>query len=89
MGILGYMRATREYGVTYSPGMEQQFCEKFVRDGLDQPVELEKFNLFCDASGISVADEAYSIGGFTMTQYGTPIAWKSKKQSVRADSTCG
>jgi hypothetical protein len=51
-------------------------------------VELKKFNLFCDASGISVADEAYSIGGFTMTQYGTPIAWKSKRQSVRADSTC-
>ena len=68
--------------------MEVQFQEKFAVDGNGTPVKLGRLNLFCDASGISVPDDAYSIGGFTLTQFGTPIAWKSQKQTVRADSTC-
>jgi hypothetical protein len=88
MGILAYMKRTRDYGISYSPGTELEFVDKYKGDGLNQPVKLSPFNLFCDASGYTPSDEGYSISGYTMSLYGVPVAWKSKRQTIRAHSTC-
>ena len=57
-------------------------------DGHGKPVKLSEFGLFSDASWASAVENQYSVSGMTMVVYGTPVAWRSKRQSVRADSTC-
>ena len=49
---------------------------------------MPEFGLFTDASWASAVGKQYSVSGMTMLVYGTPVAWRSKRQSVRADSSC-
>ena len=88
MGILSYLNRSQEIGITYSPSMEIEFLSKFGSDGQGKPVVLSPYNLYADASGYCEIDDGYSIGGYVFCLYGVPIAWKSRRQSVRAFSTC-
>ena len=89
MTVLSYMKSTSTHGVTYSPDSELSFIAQYSVGGKGDKVEnLSEFNLFSDASWSSTMEDGYSVGGSMMTLYGTPVAWKSKRQTVRADSTC-
>ena len=56
--------------------------------GHGKPVNLPEFGLFTDASWASAVEKQYSAPEMAMLVYGTPVSWRSKRQAVRADSTC-
>ena len=81
---------TSEFGITYSPFSEAKWEETMKYDGNGK--ELPKFkcglDLYTDATWATSVENSYSVSGMLITAFGTPVAWKSQRQSVRADSTC-
>jgi hypothetical protein len=86
--ILKYLNKTKEKGITYSPASEKAFKLEYTVDGQGNTVKTSALNLFTDASFASKVDQYYSVCGMLLILHGTPIAWKSVKQTVRAESTC-
>ena len=48
----------------------------------------EEVNVYTDASWATEIENTYSASGMATTAYGTVIAWKSCRQTIRAESTC-
>ena len=88
MQLLSYLKNTSTFGITYSPDSEKTFYKEYSVDGKGEKVSSSEFNLFSDASWAMPQEDEFSITGSMMTLYGAPIARKSKKQTVRARSTC-
>ena len=86
--VLSYLKNTKQQGIGYHPDAERDYWVQYSLDGHGKPVKLSEFGLFSDASWASAVENQYSVSGMTMIVYGTPIAWRSKRQSVRADSSC-
>ena len=86
--MVAYLGNTLEFGITYTPQHEREFISTFSTDGMGKPVQLAETNLFSDASWASKVEDEYSISGKVITVFGTVVAWKSKRQPVRAASTC-
>jgi len=88
MCILAYLGSTLDFGISYSEESELKFTEAYGSDEKGGAIKPSPFHLFCDASGYTPTDEGYSIGGFCFTLFGTVVGWKSRRQTIRASSTC-
>ena len=86
--IIAFLLGTRETGIVYTPGQEKKCQEKYEVDGLNQRFTPPPYNLYTDASFASAKDGYYSVSGAALTFWGTPIAWRSSKQTILAQSTC-
>ena len=88
--IIAYLYFTREHGITYSPRSHQDWKKKTELDGHDKTMMKGAcgLGLYTDASWATEIENSYSVSGMVITAFGTPVAWKSQRQSVRADSTC-
>ena len=88
--IMAYLMDTAEMGITYSPNSEKEWYQSTRFDGNGKPVAWSScgLDLYTDASWASEIENSYSISGMVITVFGTPVAWKSKRQTIRADSTC-
>jgi hypothetical protein len=87
--VLGYMWVTRDKGISYTPQKEAAFAKTYGdllrKAGAEQV--LSDWNLFNDASFATCAVTLRSISGSVLYYRGTPIAWRSSRQTVRAYST--
>jgi hypothetical protein len=86
--IIKYLLATKNQGIVYSPENELEFKTVYSVDGDGNPVRKTNHVLFNDASFASNVDSYYSNTGSVLFVHGTPIAWKSGRQKIRAHSTC-
>jgi hypothetical protein len=86
--ILKYLSGTKNAGVVYSPERDNALRSVYSKDGHGQPVNVGAHNLFVDASFAAVVDNYYSVSGIVLYHRGTPIAWKSGRQTIRTHSTC-
>ena len=86
--IVKYLLGTKNEGIRYSPENEYKFRETYSLDGDGNPVRKTDHVLFNDASFASNVDCYYSSSGSVLFLHGTPIAWKSGRQKIRAHSTC-
>ena len=93
--VLRYLKGTREYGLTFSPEQEREFNLKYSKllnhpDNIDfvKPDQLNQaVHTFSDASfGVSYRTMR-SISGTIIYLHSTPVAWRSKVQSVFSSST--
>ncbi len=71
--ILRYLQGTRSLRITYQPGL-----------GIDKAPKLIGY---ADADFASDVDTRKSISGQVFMYGGSPVAWRSKRQSVTATST--
>jgi hypothetical protein len=92
--VMRYVAGTKEVGLEYSPESEREFHEKFSKlaeHADNEKVKLEQarapVHTFTDASFGVTYREMRSISGVVIYMHGTPVAWKSKVQSVFASST--
>jgi hypothetical protein len=88
--IARYLRSTLDDGVIYSPSNEKNFNEvysKLLVENPNAPKTLPKVNLFSDASWASDFQTMKSMSGNVCYYRGTPVIWKSQRQSIRAAST--
>jgi hypothetical protein len=91
------LQGTRNIGIEYSPFLEKEFDKMYkelanhegnkgmedVKDTLDDPV-----HLFTDASFGVEYKTLRSITGVVVYLHGTPVAWKTKVQTIHTSSTC-
>ncbi len=82
--VLRYLIGTKDVGVVYNAENEEKFKETFnpLASG-----ECKDWNLFTDASFASCFVTLKSVSGAVLYYRGTPIAWKSARQTVRTNST--
>jgi hypothetical protein len=85
---------TKEQGIEYSPELEREFDEKYEKLAMkdeNKSVDVEELKnpvaTFTDASFGVTYRELKSISGIVIYLHGTPVAWKSKVQTVFASST--
>jgi hypothetical protein len=92
--VLKYVVGTTREGLIYSPESEKEFKEVYGgllkhADNKGKTLELtdQPVHTFTDASfGVTYRD-LKSISGAVIFLHGTPVAWKTKVQSVFATST--
>jgi hypothetical protein len=93
--VLKYLKGTTRVGISYSKEQEAEFNAKYTElqnhaENLDKvdPKQVDNaVHTFTDASFGVVYKSLRSISGVVVYLYGTPIAWRSKVQSVFASST--
>eukprot|EP00396_MALV-II-16_sp_LP-1_P000194 gene194-160_t len=86
--LLAYLKHTSEVGVEYSPENEANFVELF--SGIAKEGGKDVFPTtvaFTDSDFAGCAVTLRSTSGSILYHRGTPIAWSSKRQSLRATST--
>lgn len=94
--VMKFLAGTRKEGIRYSVERERQF-EAIYADLLrdtgfaDKDVTTRsgfpKFNLFSDASFASCCVTLRSTSGMILYMRGTPVIWKTARQTVRSYST--
>ena len=84
--IARYLKSTIDEGITYSPENQQNFNRIYSRL-LGGKREVPTVNLFSDASWASDFQTLKSVSGCVCYYKGTPVCWKSARQSIRAMST--
>ena len=85
--IIKYLLTSRREGISYSPSNEKTFLEDYSEDGDGRSMPKSVHHLFNDASFASSIDNHYSNSGSVLFVHGTPIAWRSGRQTIRATST--
>ena len=86
--IIKYLLTTKNEGISYSPMNEMLIKNRYKNDGDDEAVPKSEHLLFNDASFASHVDSFYSNSGSVLFIHGTPVAWRSGRQKIRAQSTC-
>jgi hypothetical protein len=86
--ILKYLSGTKDLGVEFSQERDSALRTVYSKDGHGQPVQVGVHNLFVDASFAATVDNYYSVSGIILYYRGSPIAWKSGRQTIRTHSTC-
>ena len=84
--IFKYLATTPQIGVSYSPDAENKF-NKIYSELLPKNKPIPPINLFSDASFANCLKTMRSTSGSIIYYRGTPIAWKTQRQGVRAYST--
>ena len=85
--IIKYLLSSLREGISYSPSNEEAFLEDYSEDGDGHKMPKSAHHLFNDASFASSIDNYYSNSGSVLFVHGTPIAWRSGRQTIRATST--
>ena len=82
------LKGTVDRGIEYSPQLEGEFRAAYRGIAREAGQELPDTVGFSDADFAGDCVSLYSTSGSILYHRGTPIAWSSKKQAVRAVSTC-
>lgn len=88
--ILGYLRGTRERGISYTPEGE----EKFKNEMYEIAEKSGKQDLVGDVLGFGDSDFAgcsvtfRSTSGSILYYRSCPVVWRASRQSIRSYSTC-
>ena len=88
--VLIYLMSTADEGITYNPKSESDFRKIYqglLSGNSSTDAVLPDVNVFSDASFASCSVSFKSTSGQVLYYRGTPIMWKSSKQTVRAYST--
>ena len=88
--ILSYLKGTRLIGCEYSPEIERNFRETYkeiCKKGYSKQ-NLPDTVSFSDADFMGCTTTMRSTSGSILYHRGTPIVWSSKRQTLRATSTC-
>jgi hypothetical protein len=86
--ILRYLKGTANWGLEYSPQIERDFISAYKGIAEKAGKELADTVAFSDADFAGDCVSLYSTSGSIMYHRGMPIVWTSKRQTVRASSTC-
>ena len=86
--ILQYLQGTKEQGIEYSPQSERNFRAVYAEIAKKGDRKLPETVAFSDADFAGCSVTFKSTSGSIMYHRGTPITWSSKRQSIRATSTC-
>ena len=84
--MIAYLYDTREYGITYCPDSEENWKRETSKDGKDNKIERYAcgIDLYTDASWATEIENSYSVSGMATTAFGTVIAWRAMRQTIRA-----
>ena len=88
--ILRYLLSTASEGLEYSPAREQRFNAVF-KEIAEQGDRLSKYSnvvQFSDADYAGCATTVKSTSGSIHYLRGVPVCWHSRRQGLRAESTC-
>jgi hypothetical protein len=86
--LLKYLKGTLREGVKYSPQREVAFRRVYGDLAKEQGKTVDEFVGFCDADFAGCLDTLKSTSGLIIYFRGTAVCWSSKRQSLRATSTC-
>tara|TARA_B100000586_G_scaffold243223_1_gene197521 strand:- start:2 stop:718 length:717 start_codon:yes stop_codon:yes gene_type:complete len=86
--ILAYLKGTRSTGLEYSPELESNFKNVYGDVAKKGGHELPDLVAFTDSDFAGCSVTLRSTSGSILYYRGTPIVWSSKRQTVRAASTC-
>ena len=86
--ILRYLKGTKNVGLEYSPEIEKNFRKTYLKIAKDANKNLPDTVAFSDSDFAGDSVSLYSTSGSILYHRGTPICWSSKRQAVRAGSTC-
>jgi len=88
--IVRYLLHSSDIGIEYSPKREKQFDDTYTKCLRDAGKESQLPSLVgfsdSDCAGCNVSLKSHS--GSIIYHRGCPIAWSSRRQSIRAKSTC-
>lgn len=93
--VLRYVIATKDLGIMYSPELEAEYQAKFEslvehadnKNAVNSAQAAAPVHTFTDASFGVTYREMRSVSGVGIFLFGTPVAWKTKVQTVFAIST--
>jgi hypothetical protein len=86
--ILQYLKGTKSEGLRYSPRIEADFWEVYGKLAKAGGKDMGDLVAFSDADYAGCQVTLKSTSGSILYFKGVPIAWKARRQSVRAASTC-
>ena len=86
--ILAYLKGTRLVGLEYTPEIERNFYSVYSEIAKKAGKEVGPAVSFSDADFAGCSVSLRSTSGSIMYYKGTPIVWSSRRQSIRAKSTC-
>ena len=88
--IVRYLLHTKSVGIEYSPAKERKFIETYqkVLKDADSTLSVPQFVGFSDSDFAGCNVTLRSSSGSILFFRGTPIAWSSRRQTLRAVSTC-
>ena len=86
--ILQYLKGTKSIGLEYSPKLEREFRSVYAKVAKEGGKELPDTVAFSDADFAGCTVTLRSTSGSILYHRGCPIVWSSKRQTVRASSTC-
>jgi hypothetical protein len=86
--LLRYVKGTLREGIRFSPERERAFRKVYSSMAQEQGKNMDDFVGFCDADFAGCETTLRSTSGCIIYYRGTPVCWSSKRQSLRATSTC-
>lgn len=87
--VLAYLKGTKELGIEYSVESEEEFrrfYRKILRESNNKD-QLADCVMFSDSDFAGCSMTLKSTSGVILYYRGTPLAWSSKLQTLRAQST--
>jgi hypothetical protein len=86
--IMAYLKGTKLQGCEYSPEIERKFRSTYGKICDRAKQTLPDTVSFSDADFMGCSVTMKSTSGSIMYHRGCPIVWSSKRQSLKATSTC-
>jgi len=86
--LLAYLKRTMYVGLEYSPENERNFTKLYSEIARKGGKNLPNTVAFTDSDFAGCTVTLRSTSGSIIYHRGTPIAWSSKRQTIRATSTC-